>query len=110
MATRRIRGRDELSADTQLVDETLVAIKISCVEIIEQTPAFTDQSQQTAARMMVFRVRLEMLSKLFDARREQRNLDFRRAAIVSGSCIVGYYCSLTGGLKGHQVFYSFPFR
>jgi len=59
--------------------------------------------------MMVLRVRLEMLSELFDARREQRNLDFRRAAIVSGSCIVADNCSLASGLKGHQVFYSFPF-
>jgi len=60
--------------------------------------------------MMVLRVRLEMFGELFDTRREQRNLDFRRAAVVSGSCVVGDNCSLASGLKGHQVFYSFPFR
>ena len=54
--------------------------------------------------MMVFRVRLEMFGKLFNTRREQRNLDFRRAAVVYGSCVVGNNGSLANGLKGHQVF------
>jgi len=105
----RIRGISELSPNAQFLDQTLVAIEIPSVQIIEQTPAFTDQSQQSAARMMVFRVRLEVFGELFDTRREQRDLDFRRAAIVSGSCVVGDNCSLASDLKGHQVFYSFPF-
>jgi hypothetical protein len=99
-----------LPPDAQLLDETLVAIEISCVKIVEQTPALTDQAQQSAPRMMIFRVRPEMLGELFDTGREQGNLDFSRAASVSGAGVVGDNGSLAGGLKGHQVFYSFPFR
>ena len=43
-APQLIRGYNELSPDSELVDETLVAIEISCVEIVEQTPTLTDQS------------------------------------------------------------------
>src|SRR5690349_20428438 len=59
--------------------------------------------------MMVLRVRSEMASKLLDSRGEQRNLDFRRAAIVCDSSVVSDNASLASGLKGHQVSYSFPF-
>jgi hypothetical protein len=59
--------------------------------------------------MMVLRVRSQMASKLLDSRREQRNLDFRRAAIVCDSSVVSDNASLASGLKGHQVSYSFPF-
>ena len=60
--------------------------------------------------MMVLRVRLEMLGELFDTRREQRNLDFGRAAIVRSTRVVANDFSLASGLKGHQGFGSFPFR
>jgi len=43
-APQLIRGYNELSPDSELVDETLVAIEISCMEIVEQTPTLTDQS------------------------------------------------------------------
>jgi hypothetical protein len=79
------------------------------VEIIEHAPTLTDQPQQSATGMMVFRVGFEMLGQLFDASGEKRNLHFRRAAIVSGPCVVADNGSLAGGLKGHQVSYSFPF-
>ena len=101
---------DELSPDAELADKTFVSIEVSRVEIVEQAPALTDEPEEAAARMMIFRVRFKMLGQLFYARRKERNLDFRRTAIVSGSRVVGDDCSLASGLKGHQDFYSFPFR
>ena len=75
------------------------------MQIVEQTAALTDQTQKSAARMMVFRVRLQMLGKLLNPRREQRYLYFGRAAIVLSPGVGFYDFPLAGGLEGHQLFF-----
>ena len=107
MVTAGEPGRIWLAPDSKLIDQALVPIEASCVQIIEQAPTFAYQSQQPTARMMVFRVCFEVFGKLFDASREQRDLNFRGTAVVCGPRIVGNYFSLASSLKGHQVYILF---
>src|SRR6185437_15847248 len=58
--------------------------------------------------MMVLRVGLEMARQLLNARREQRNLNLRRTAVIAGSGMSLDYFSFACGLERHQVS-SFPF-
>jgi len=79
-----------LSPDAELFDQPTVAGNVARVEVVEQAAAFPYQAQEPEARMVVFLVRCQMLGQLLNATREQRNLNFRRAAIV-GSARVGLY-------------------
>src|SRR5260370_39043739 len=54
--------------------------------------------------MMVLLVRREMLGQLFDPGREQRDVDFRRAAVIGGSSVGLYDFPLTGCWKRHSEF------
>ena len=47
------------------------------MKVIKQPTTLADQSQQSAARMMILVVRREMLGQLVDPGREQRDLNFR---------------------------------
>src|SRR5579864_5863140 len=53
--------------------------------------------------MVVLRVCLQMLGQLLDARGEERNLDFRGAAIRRGPGVSLNNLPLAGDLEGHQV-------
>ena len=59
-----------LSPDAQLFDQPFVAREIARMQVIKQPTTFADQSQQTAARMMVLLVRREMRGQLVDPGRE----------------------------------------
>jgi hypothetical protein len=92
-----------LAANSKPANQALVTLEVPCVKIIEQPAAFTDQSQKATTRMMVFRVRLEMLSELFDTRGEQCNLYFRRTTVVADAGIALDNFPSASGLEGHQV-------
>src|SRR3954470_4865691 len=49
-----------LSPDAELLDQPFVAREITRAQVVKQAPAFADQPQQSATRMMVFLVRPEM--------------------------------------------------
>src|SRR5271166_5471247 len=77
-----------LSPDAELLDQPSITGNVARMQVIEQAAALADQAQQSEARVVVFLVRGQMLGQLLDAPREQRDLNFRRAAIV-GSARVG---------------------
>ena len=79
-----------LPPDAELFDQPSVAGNVARVEVVEQTAPLAYQAQQSEARMVVFLVRCQMLGQLLNATREQRDLNFRRAAIVE-SARVGLY-------------------
>src|SRR2546423_1882855 len=66
-----------LLADAEPLDQLCVAIAVFAFEVIEQPAPLTDQLQQSAPRMMILDVRLEVLGQVADAFAEQRDLDFR---------------------------------
>jgi hypothetical protein len=93
-----------LSPNTELFDQPFVTREIARVQVIKQPTTLADQTQQSTARMMIFLVRREVLGQLIDPRGEQRDLDFRRAAIVGGSSVGLYDFPLTGCWKRHSEF------
>ena len=66
------------------------------MQVIKQPTTLADQAQQTTACMMVLLVRREVLGQLVDPGREQRDLNFRRAAVIAGSSVGLYDFPLTG--------------
>ena len=85
-----------LSPDTQLFDQPFVAREIARMQVVKQPTTLADQSQQSTARMMILLVHAEVLGQLVDPGREQRDLNFRRAAVIGGSSVGLYDFPLTG--------------
>jgi hypothetical protein len=80
-------GAAGLSPDAELFDQRAIAREIGAAEIFEQTAAFSDQSKQPSARVMIFHVGLEMLGQLIDACAHQRYLNFGGAAVGGSSSV-----------------------
>ena len=63
-----------LLPDTEALDQLGVAIRILAFQVVQQAPPLTDQLEKAAARVMIFRVGLEMLGEVIDALAEERDL------------------------------------
>jgi hypothetical protein len=70
-----------LSPQTEALDELLVPGVILSLEVVDQAPSLADDLQQTAPRMVIFLVVLEVLGKLSQPRREQGHLDLGRSGV-----------------------------
>jgi hypothetical protein len=73
---KNLRKQSQLLSQTQSFDNLAVPIGISTVQIIQQTPAPVNHHDQSAARGVVFRVRLEMRGQIVDSFTEQCDLYF----------------------------------
>src|SRR6478736_5059575 len=71
-----------LLADAEFRDDGLVALGIVFLEVVEQATALADQHEKSAARAVVFLVRLEVLRQLADTFAEQSDLNFRTPGIA----------------------------
>jgi len=71
-----------LLADAELADHGLVALGIVFLEVVEQATALADQHEKSAARAVVFLVRLEVLRQLANAFAKQSDLHFRASGIA----------------------------
>jgi hypothetical protein len=100
----RTRGIS-LAANSELFDQSFIPREVPRMQVVKQTATLADQTQQTAARMMVLRVRLQMSSQLFDSRRKDRDLNFGRTAVVLGARVGADYFPLASGLERHQVYF-----
>src|SRR3954454_23076125 len=76
-------ARAVLLADAQALDQLGVAIAVLALQVVEQTPALANELQQPAARVMIFRVGLEMFGQVVDALAEERDLDLGRSGVLS---------------------------
>src|SRR5690349_21282922 len=65
-----------LLADAESADQFRVAFRVFALEVIEEASALADQLQKAAARVMILRVRLEVLCEVVDALAEERHLNF----------------------------------
>src|SRR5271167_2649316 len=79
--TSRVCIGGTLLPDVQALDQIGVALSVLRLEVVEQPPPAADQHQQTAARMMILRVGLEVLGEVVDALAENRNLYFGRTGV-----------------------------
>src|SRR5262245_54969835 len=71
----------DLAAQAQPVDQTLVALPIVALEVVEQSAPRPHELEQPAAGVVVFDVGLKMLRQVVDSLAQQRNLDFGRPGV-----------------------------
>ena len=62
---------------TKTRNQFLIAALIVGFQIIQKSPPAIDHTEQSAAGVMIFLMRTEVLGELTDSRRQQRDLDFR---------------------------------
>jgi len=81
--------RPSLLTNAELADHGLITLGIIFLEVVEQATALADQHEKSAARAVVFLVRLEVLRQLSNTFAEQRNLNFRTAGIAGMRAVLG---------------------
>src|SRR6187402_2487399 len=87
-----------LLTQTQLLDQTVVALDVLLLEVREQAAALVDHHQQAAARMVILVVALEVLGQVADALGEDRDLDFGGTGVALGLGVAGNdFLLLLGG-------------
>src|SRR5687768_5454500 len=91
-----------LFAQTQLLDQAVVALDVLLLEVREQAAALVDHHQQAAARMVVLVVALEVLGQVADALGEDRDLDFGGTGIALGLGVAGNDFLLLLGSDRHS--------
>ena len=72
---------DLLLADSQLLDDRFVPLRVVLLQVVEQTTALADHHEQSAAGSVVLFVRSEVLRQLSDAFAQQSDLYFGAAGI-----------------------------
>ena len=73
-ATPVFASRTVLAADSKTLDESPVALWIAIFQIFQQLATPRDHRQQTTPGVMIFLVRLEMLSQLQNTLAQKGNL------------------------------------
>jgi len=71
-----------LTTEAKALDQRLVTVHVLALEVGQQAATLVDQHQESAAAVMILLVGLEVLGELFDASREQGDLDFGGAGVV----------------------------
>ncbi len=71
-----------LPTDAKLLDDGLVTIDITGLDIVEQPPALADDLQQTPATVMVLLVDFEVLGQVRDPLGQDGNLNLGRTGIA----------------------------
>ena len=78
----KISGTTTLLADAELADHNLITLGVVFLQIVQQTTALADQHEKSAARAVVFFVRLEVLRQLPNPLAQQCDLYFRTSRIA----------------------------
>ena len=73
------------------------------LQVVEQLAPLTDHAQQTAARMVILGMCLEVFGQVRDTRSQQRHLDFGRTRVALGALeILQHLCLLDSGYSHVQ--------
>jgi hypothetical protein len=70
-----------LATETEFLKQTSVPVEVFTFKIVEQTTTLAHDLEQATTRMMILRIRLEMLLKSGDSLRKKRDLNFRRTRV-----------------------------
>jgi len=65
------------TTDTKFLDQSLIAAFIGALEIVKKLATLGHKLQQSPSRVIVLNVRLEMLSEIVDALRQDPDLYLR---------------------------------
>src|ERR1019366_9838981 len=93
--------RAALLAKVEGRDDPAVPLEARSLEIVEQAAPLRDEGQETAPRMVVFDVRLEVLGQVRDALRQERDLHLGRSGVVIVRAELGDDFELLVGVQGH---------
>src|SRR4029453_1179376 len=70
-----------LPAQAELLDEGAVALDVLSLKVVEESPALTDELQEPATRVVILRMRPQMLGEIVDPSREKGYLHLRRTSV-----------------------------
>ena len=70
-----------LATQAEFSDQLPITLQIPLLKVVEEAASLADQLEQSAAGVMVFLVRPEVLGQLLDPPREKRDLDLGRPGI-----------------------------
>src|SRR5688572_4664539 len=87
----------KLLADAQAFDQIRVPLRILALQIVQQPAALPDEFEEASARVVIFRVGLEVLGEISDAFAQNGDLNFRGAG-------VGIVCTVRRDELGLPVF------
>jgi hypothetical protein len=73
---------EQLLAQTKTINNLAVPIRVTPVEIVQQTPALVDHHDQPPPGRVVFNVGLEMRRQVVDPLAQKRDLHFGRARVL----------------------------
>ncbi len=73
--------RPRLLTELELLRNSLIAVQVRVVQVIQQTAALANHHQEPSTGAMILLVLLQVLSQVIDPLREQRNLHIRRTCI-----------------------------
>src|SRR5437660_2592099 len=75
------RGKAQLLADADLLNNGFVTLGVVFLEVVEQATPLADQHEKTAARAVIFLVCFEVLRQMTNALTQKGDLDFRTASV-----------------------------
>ena len=64
----------DIVADAELLNKSSVLLDVAILNILQKATALTDEHHKSSARMVILLVHLQMLGKVADALRKDRNL------------------------------------
>src|SRR5262245_48859760 len=87
--TDQLRVSPPSTADAELFDDDSIPLRRPGPEVFEETAPLTDEHEETATRMMILHVLLEMIREAVDALGQERDLDLGRprVALVSAKLL-----------------------
>src|SRR5262245_888839 len=88
--------RAALLADSELVDQTVIALLVLALQVVEQAPALAHQHHEPPTGVVVLGVGLEVLRQVIDPLAQEGHLDLRRPRIARVRAITrddrGFLC------------------
>src|SRR5690606_9863106 len=85
----------------ETADQALITVLVDLLQVVEQLPALVHHPKQTAARMMVLVMTIEVLGELVDPRRQEGDLHLGRAGIGRTALILGDDLGFLFRVQGH---------
>ena len=77
-----------LATNAESTDQSAITLDIAALHVIEQSATLANELHESAARVMIALVNLEMLGEMRNPVGQDRDLDFGRAGVRGVSLIV----------------------
>src|SRR4029079_19053282 len=77
-----------LPPQAELLDAGAVALEVALLQVLQEPAPATDELEHAAARVVIFRVRAQVLGQLVDAGGEERDLHVRGAGVLAVAAVL----------------------